>query len=280
MIAERRIADCGLKNDSSCVPIRILQLNMPWNPGQYHQFQGDRFAPFKDLLALVKIRNRLRVVDLGCGTGELTRRLADELPESEVVGIDSSPEMLERARGQVRAGLRFEQGTIESVEGEWDLIFSHAAIHWVDNQRALIARLLSLLNPGGQLAVQVPSNHWHATHTLITEIAAEEPFHSALGGWHRQSPVLSISEYAELLHRHGGTEITVFEKVYPSLLDNSDALSEWTTGTTLVPYFERLPNELHEPFMERYRERLAALYPASPVFYPFRRTLFAATRSQ
>lgn len=252
---------------------------MPWNPGRYHQFQDERFAPFADLLALIKIRDGLRVVDLGCGTGELTRRLADELPGSEVVGIDSSPEMLERAREQAREGLRFELGTIEKVEGEWDLVFSHAAIHWVDDQRSLVARLLSLLKPGGQLVVQLPSNHGHATHTLIREIAAEEPFRTALNGWNRKSPVLSISEYAELLHQHGGQEITVLEKVYPSLLDNSDALAQWTAGSTLVPYFERLPDKLQEAFMERYGESLAALYPSSPVFYTFRRILFAATRA-
>jgi trans-aconitate 2-methyltransferase len=253
---------------------------MPWNPGRYHQFQNERFAPFADLLALIKIRDGLRVVDLGCGTGELTRRLADELPGSEVVGIDSSPEMLERAREEARKGLRFELGTMENVEGKFDLVFSHAAIHWVDDQHSLVARLLSLLKPGGQLAVQLPSNHGHATHTLIREIAAEEPFRTALGGWNRKSPVLSISEYAELLHQHGGQEITVYEKVYPSLLDNSDALAQWTAGSTLVPYFERLTDKLQEAFMERYWESLSALYPSSPVFYTFRRILFAATRAR
>jgi trans-aconitate 2-methyltransferase len=251
---------------------------MPWNPERYHQFQSDRFAPFEDLLSLVKIREGLSVVDLGCGTGELTRRLADALPESEVVGIDSSVEMLERAREQTREGLRFERGSIESVEGQWDLVFSHAAIHWIDDHRFLIPRLLSLVRPDGQLAVQLPSNHTHASHTLITEIASEEPFRTALGGWSRVSPVLSISEYAELLHRNGGKEITVFEKVYPSMLESSDALAEWTSGTTLVPYFERLPEDLQESFMERYRARLRLLYPSAPIFYTFRRTLFAASR--
>lgn len=252
---------------------------MPWNPGRYHQFQSERFAPFEDLLALVKIRDGMKVVDLGCGTGELTRRLADNLPGSKVVGIDSSREMLERAREQMRAGLRFELGAIEKVEGAWDIVFSHAAIQWVDDHHALILRLLSLVSPNGQLVVQLPSNHAHPTHTLIREIAAEEPFVSALGGWNRLPPVLSISEYAELLHEHGGKELTVFEKVYHSLLDNSDALAQWTQGTALVPYFERLPEKLHAAFMKRYREKLAARFPSSPVFYPFRRILFAATRA-
>jgi trans-aconitate 2-methyltransferase len=251
---------------------------MPWNPELYHKFQNERFAPFDDLLKLVSVREGMRVVDLGCGTGELTRRLADCLPESEVVGMDSSAEMLKQAEAQARPGLRFERQAIEDVTGEWELVFSHAAIQWVDNHRELVPRLLSLVAPGGQLAVQLPSNHSHPTHTIIIEIASEEPFSRALGGWTRRPPVLSIGEYAELLYEHGGSEITVFEKIYPHVLENADALAEWTSGTALVPYFERLPQELHEPFLQAYRARLKERWPDSPVFYPFQRTLFAASR--
>jgi trans-aconitate 2-methyltransferase len=252
---------------------------MPWSPERYHRFQEERFAPFDDLLGLVKVRAGLRVIDLGCGTGKLTARLADNLPESRVVGIDSSAEMLEQARKRARPGLDFEKTGIEELAGNWDLIFSHAALHWVENHEELVPKLLSHLNAGGQLAVQMPSNHNHKSHTLITEVAAEEPFREALKGWTRASPVLAINEYAELLHAHGAGEITVFEKVYPSLLDDADALANWTSGTTLVPYFERLPKELHEPFMKTYRERLRAHWPHGPLFYTFRRILFAATRS-
>jgi trans-aconitate 2-methyltransferase len=253
---------------------------MPWNPSQYHQFQSDRFAPFEDLLELITIRPHMRVVDLGCGTGELTRRLADSLPESDVLGIDSSMEMLARARSHACPGLRFENRTMESVYGEWDLVFSHAAIHWMDDHRTLVPRLLSLVSTGGQLAIQLPSNQTHPTHSLILEIAEEEPFRTALDGWSRSSPVLSISEYAELLYGAGGTEVIAFEKVYPSVLESSDQMAEWTAGTTLLPYFERLPENLHEPFMAAYRDRLRALFPSTPVLYTFRRTLFAATRSK
>jgi trans-aconitate 2-methyltransferase len=136
--------------------------------------------------------------------------------------------------------------------------------------------LLSLLRPGGQLAVQIPSNHGHPTHSLIRHLAGEEPFYSALGGWNRQSAVLPVDRYAELLYDNGGQNIVVFEKVYPHVLDNADALAEWTSGTALVPYFERLPKDLHESFMGRYRERLRQRWPVGPVFYGFRRTLFAA----
>src|SRR5918911_2009436 len=98
---------------------------MPWDPDRYHKFTTERFQPFEDLVRLVDIRPGLRVIDLGCGTGELTERLADMLPESDVLGIDTSPEMLDKAKPRSRPGLRFDLGAIEEVSGSWDLIFSN-----------------------------------------------------------------------------------------------------------------------------------------------------------
>src|SRR5579859_7482872 len=142
---------------------------MPWNPDQYLKFQNERFAPFDDLLKLIERRENLSVIDLGCGTGELTRRLADALPGSDVVGIDSSAEMLARAEAQARPGLHFERRAIEDVDGQYDLVFSHAAIQWVDNHERLIPRLFALLRPGGQIAVQMPSNYGHYSHLALSE---------------------------------------------------------------------------------------------------------------
>lgn len=252
---------------------------MPWDPEKYHLFKKERSAPFEDLFNLIHVRPGLEVIDLGCGTGELTQQLAERLPDSKVLGIDSSTEMLERARQQAHPGLNFEQALIQEVSGAWDLVFSNAAIHWIDDHPALVPRLLSLVRPGGQLVMQLPSNHTHPTHLLILETAREEPFRTALNGWSRESPVLSIEAYAELLYHQGGSDITVFEKVYPHVLADAGALADWTSGTALVPYFERLTSEMCEQFMERYRQRLRRRYPERPVFYGFRRTLFAATHS-
>jgi trans-aconitate 2-methyltransferase len=251
---------------------------MPWDPDQYRKFKEARFVPFEDLFSLIKIREGLSVVDLGCGTGELTRRLADRLPGATVLGIDSSFTMLAKAEQLSSANLHFTPGSIETVAGQWDLVFSHAAIHWVEDHPKLIPRLFSLVRPGGQLAVQLPSNHNHPAHMAIIETAREEPFTNALKGWYRIAPVLEIDAYAELLHQSGGSEITVIEKVYPVIMPDSDAVAEWTSGTTLVPYFERLPRELHELFLDRYREKLHGLWPTVSVYYTFRRILFVANR--
>jgi len=250
---------------------------MTWNPDQYHKFQSERSAPFYDLLALVEKRPNLKIIDLGCGTGELTKVLAESLPNSDVTGLDSSPQMLEKAGSHQTPNLRFEQEDLSALTGSWDLIFSNAAIQWVNNHKKLIPIIYSKLNPGGQICVQIPSNHNHISHVLIRETADEEPFKSILGGYKRIAPVLQVEEYANMFFELGAENITVFEKVYPHVLENSDEIVEWISGTAMLPYFERLGEHKTE-FVEVIRKKLKAALPENPVFYPFKRILFSATK--
>ncbi len=248
---------------------------MPWDPNQYHKCQAQRAAPFYDLLALVEVRPNLNVVDLGCGTGELTRQLADLLPDSHVTGLDSSPQMLEKAAPFSSPNLHFEQGDQSQLTGTWDLIFSNAALHWSENHTELLPNLYRKLAAGGQITVQVPSNHHHISHQIIRETASEEPFKSILGGFQRYAPVLSIDQYAQILFNCGAENIIVFEKVYAHILEDSDAVVEWISGTACVPYFEKL-GEHKADFVETIRNKMREALPRWPVFYPFRRTLFSA----
>jgi trans-aconitate 2-methyltransferase len=250
---------------------------MPWNPDLYNKFQAERSAPFYDLLALVEVRPNLKVIDLGCGSGELTRQLADRLPNSHVTGLDSSPQMLDKAASSARPGLVFQLGDQSTLTGTWDLIFSNAALQWSENHAELLPHLFDRLTPGGQIAVQVPSNHNHISHQIYRKTADEEPFRSVLNGFQRISPVLTIENYARALFNCGAEEVNVFEKVYPHVLEDSDAVVEWISGTALVPYFKRL-GKYKEEFIESVCEKMRAAMPDSPVFYPFRRILFSARK--
>jgi len=254
-----------------------MDANMPWDPKQYHKFQAERSAPFFDLLSLVEVRPNLKVVDLGCGTGELTRQIAETLTNSDVTGLDSSEQMLKKAVAFASPNLRFEQGDQSQLTGEWDLIFSNAALQWSENHAELIPYLYRRLNAGGQIAVQVPSNHNHISHQIYRETAGEEPFPSILKGFQRCAPVLAIDDYARLFFDYGAENIIVFEKVYPHVLEDSDAVVEWISGTALVPYFERL-GKYKEEFMAVIRQKMRTAMPDNPVFYPFRRTLFSARK--
>ena len=248
---------------------------MPWNPDQYHQFQAERSAPFDDLLKLVSLRPGLKVVDLGCGTGELTRRLADCLIESDVLGLDNSTQMLEKTIPFQRPGLRFQEGNQENLEGKWDLIFSNAALQWSPDHEHLISHLYDQLKPSGQILVQVPSNHEHISHRLIIQTAREEPFQTRLNGFVRTSSVLPIDHYARLFFDLGACNTLVYEKVFGHILENSDAIVEWVSGTALVPYFERLGTS-KDAYLAALREKMRRSFPGSPVFYPFKRTFFSA----
>jgi trans-aconitate 2-methyltransferase len=250
---------------------------MPWNPEQYHKFQSERSAPFYDLLKLVVVRTDLKAVDLGCGTGELTRVLADALPDSDVTGLDSSAQMLERTISHASSNLHFEQGDLSQLIGNWDLIFSNAAIQWCEDHENLIPQLFSRLNSGGQICVQIPSNHNHISHILIRETAKEEPFKTILNSFERISTVLTIDEYTKIFFELNAKDIIVFEKIYPHVLENSDAVVEWISGTALVPYFERLGEHKAE-FLNVLRNKMKKALPESPLLYPFRRILFSATK--
>ena len=268
---------------------------MAWTPAQYDLFRDERYAPFSDLVALGRFRPGLRIVDLGCGTGELTARLATLSPGSQVLGIDSSAAMLAQAQPLTQPGLTFRTQSIEAfveatppprpslaaeprTEPAWDIVFSHAALQWVDDHPTLFARLIRLLPPGGQLVLQMPSNHDHPSHAIVRDVVRSEPFASQLGGYLRRSPVLPIHHYAELLFRLGIPRPTVIEKVYAHILPDAHAVLQWVRGTLLVPYLERLPTEQHAEFLSVLSQRFAAAMPDRPYFYGFRRILIAAER--
>jgi trans-aconitate 2-methyltransferase len=251
-----------------------------WEPAQYERFAAERSAPFFDLLALVRPEPNMRVADLGCGTGELTAKMHAQLGAAWTLGIDSSSSMLAKAVGTET--LHFEIGDIAAFEGRYDLILSNAAIQWVPDHPALFARLATALAPAGQLAVQMPANFDHPSHTVAADVANEEPFHEALGGFARSGgevPVLAPEEYATLLHRLGFTQQNVRLQVYAHVLGSRDDVVEWVRGTLLTAYRTRLPGELYEAFVGRYRRRLAEVLPDDrPFLFPFKRILMWARR--
>ncbi|WP_292008580.1 methyltransferase domain-containing protein [Chryseobacterium sp.] len=252
---------------------------MAWNPEVYNQFKDERSAPFFDLLALVESKTGLSVIDLGCGTGELTSKVLDYLEDSKILGIDSSAEMLEKAKHFETSRLSFQNKNIEdqlNVNDTFDLIISNAALQWCSNHEELFPRIISMLNKGGQLAVQVPSNHNYIVHQLLKGVAQKEPYKTALNSWLRDHNVLAIEEYAKLLFNNGGKEILVFEKVYPHILENAEAVYTWISATTMLPYMEKLPADLKEGFKNDYQKELKTTFPETPVFYPFKRTFISA----
>ena len=248
-----------------------------WNPQQYERFKAERTRPFDDLLALVAPVPTGRVIDLGCGTGELTTRLHEHAKARSTLGIDTSAAMLERATPA--DGLSFEQAdlmTFEDAKG-FDLVFANASLQWASDPGAAVEKAWSLVAPGGQLAVQVPANFGHPSHTIADEVGLEfgaEPLN-------REEGVLTPGEYATLLHRLGAGAQHVRLQVYGNAMPATSEVVEWVRGTLLTRY-ERVLGDRFEPFLDVYRQRLYdALGDPSgsaPYFYAFERILFWASR--
>ncbi|MEO7995135.1 MAG: methyltransferase domain-containing protein [bacterium] len=250
---------------------------MDWDVARYQQFRDERLAPAIDLIALIDQRDHARVVDLGCGAGEITAILANRLPGSTVLGIDSSPAMIAAAEAHAADRITFRLGDLQSLDGAFDVIFSNATLQWIPDHHALLRTLWSHLAPGGQLTVQVPANHRHPSQTLMAEIAHEPPFATALAGYVKRTNVLELDQYAELLHGLGGVNLEVIERVYPHELTSAAAMVAFVESTVMRPYLERLPAELHQPFKDHLIARLTERFPGTPAFFGFRRILFAAT---
>jgi trans-aconitate 2-methyltransferase len=250
-----------------------------WDPRQYNRFQRERDQPFFDLLALVRAAPGMRVVDLGCGTGALTRILHERLQARDTIGIDRSARMLEDAMAAAPvAGLRFEVQTIDAFlsgdSGAHDLLFSNAVFQWIDGQETLLERLAARLSPSGQIAFQVPANHTHPSHLVADELTAIEPFRSAFGGWRHVPTVLEPEAYSQLLYRCGFADPIVRLIVYPHVLAGPEDVVEWVKGTLLTEYARHLPADLFGRFVDDYHARLMArLDQTRPFFYPFKRIL-------
>ncbi len=252
-----------------------------WSPEQYHRFQDERSRPFWDLLGGVAPIPGGRALDLGCGTGELTRALHEKLELAETLGVDRSDAMLAASAEHSGNGLRFEKADLADFEpsAAVDLVFSNAALHWLPDHPGLWTRIAGWLAPGGQLAIQIPANFDHASHRVAAEVASQEPFRTELQGFVRRAPVLVPEEYSALLWSLGFRAPVVRLEVYPHELEGPESVLEWVRGTLLTAYQKRLSEDGFAGYLERYRERLlTTLEDHRPFFYPFKRILMWTRR--
>lgn len=249
-----------------------------WDPEQYRRFAAERRQPFDDLKSLCMPVVDGCIVDLGCGTGELTAELHRGLRARETVGVDRSEAMLaEAARWATEVpGLRFALGDLAEWQGSGvDLVFANASLHWAPDHPNLVARLRFSLAPGGQLAFQVPATFGHPSHVLAAEVAAEPEFAGSDGSVAAPGEaVLSPANYAEILYSLGAVQQSARLQVYGHLMPSVEAVVEWVRGTLLTPVRARLDDATFEAYVARYRERLLAeLGQQRPYFYAFSRIL-------
>ncbi|HUO04332.1 MAG TPA: methyltransferase domain-containing protein [Candidatus Binataceae bacterium] len=254
-----------------------------WNADQYLRFADERTRACRDLAATVSIANARRIIDLGCGPGNSTAVLAARWPDAEIVGLDSSPDMIAKAR-ESEPRRTWIAGDISkwmaSSREQFDLVFSNAALHWVENHGEALPKLLSRVAPGGAFAMQIPGNFDAPAHTAMRELAASPEWRDKfppgpVREWHTHEPDF----YYDTLSSHAA-RIDLWETTYVHVMENAEAIAEWYKGTGLRPFLDALPSPAdRDRFTIGYVEKLRAAYPESRDgrrLFPFRRIFLIA----
>jgi trans-aconitate 2-methyltransferase len=253
-----------------------------WNPATYLAFATERSRPFLDLVDRVRPEAPPEVVvDLGCGPGVLTAGLAERWPTADVLGIDSSPEMIEKAQDFAGPRVHFRVQDL----GNWqrdrpaDVIVSNATLQWVPGHRELLPQLVEALSPAGWLAFQVPGNFAEPSHRLLYELAADPRF--APFTWDVEQPAaFDAASYLDDLSALG-CRVDAWETTYLHLLTGPDPVFRWISGTGARPVLQALPAELLVEFESEYQAELRDAYPGHQygTVLPYRRVFVVAQRN-
>lgn len=251
-----------------------------WNSEQYLKFMAERTRPAIDLAERLTVHAPRRVLDLGCGPGNSTAVLKKYFPEAELLGVDNSPAMLDRAR-QDYPELSFKlfdaNDSFEVFGSGWDVIYSNACLQWVPDHRSLLLKLLDALTDDGELAVQVPLQTKAPFHALLQQKVMSERW-AAFFPETRKLHILDELEYCELLQTYAGT-FSMWETDYFHILESPQAVLQWYRGTGLRPYLNALPPEKHSEFQQEILSGIESLFPRlrdGSVVFKFPRLFFIA----
>ncbi|UXA20492.1 trans-aconitate 2-methyltransferase [Mycobacterium sp. SMC-4] len=250
-----------------------------WDPDSYLAFVDQRGRPFVDLLSRVGARDPRRVVDLGCGPGNVTLTLTRRWPETTIEAWDSSPQMVAAARDR---GLHAHLGDLRewTPKPDTDVVISNATLHWVPEHPALLARWAGQLGNRAWLAVQVPGNFDAPSHQSVREVAARPRWSKLLAPFAvlPDDAVLSAAGYAASLI-DVGCEVDAWETTYIHQLTGPDAVLEWITGSALRPIRDSLDDQDWDRFRRELAPLLRRAYPRradGTTLFSFRRVFVVA----
>ena len=249
-----------------------------WDPERYLAFADERGRPFIELLARVGADDPREVVDLGCGPGNLTALLPDRWPDAYVLGLDSSEEMIVKARA-TSPGIAFEVADLRdwNPPEQVDVLVSNATLQWVPGHLDLLPDLVAKVRLGGWFAFQVPGNFDDPSHTIRRDLAAEPAYASYTAGVAVPTSHAPVT-YLDVLSR-SGCRVDAWETTYLHVLTGPDPVFTWVSGTGARPTLQALPPEVHTGFESEFRRRLREAYPPredGSVVLPFRRVFVVA----
>jgi trans-aconitate 2-methyltransferase len=253
-----------------------------WDPHEYLRFGGERTRPSVDLVSHIAVERPESVVDLGCGPGNSTRVLRRRWPEAHIIGLDSSAKMIDAARSQEPDATWILSGIEDwSPDGDFDVVFSNAALQWLPDHHALIARLFGHVARGGAFGFQIPSPDFARVYDLIRETARDAAWAplmaGALGTFTMESPGFYYDRLAPMARA-----VDVWETRYYHVLESPSAVVDWIASTGLRPFLDVLRSEdERQAFTVALHERVADAYRPQKdgrVLFSFKRIFVVAYR--
>lgn len=249
-----------------------------WNPETYGRFRGLRLRPAIDLLMRVGALPSGDIVDLGCGSGQVGPALKSRWPERKLIGVDTSPNMLEEAEAMgCYDTLCLSDATDWLPDAPAALIFSNALCHWLPDHDGLFTKLAKALVPGGTLAVQMPRQQLAPSHALMREVATElAPDAFDFSQWKPQ--VADPLHYVSFLSGLG--RLDLWETEYQQQLgavEQGHPVRHFTRSTAMRPFEAALKGDAFDRFLAEYDARLATAYPTGAdgsAVLSFRRLFF------
>ncbi len=222
-----------------------------WNPEQYLQFKSERTQPAIDLVTRINIAHPLSIIDIGCGPGNSTQILVNRWPNSEVVGLDSSLTMIEKARHDYPR----QKWIVESAENidpdcKYDLIFSNATLQWIPHHEILLPKLFNCVNPGGAIAVQIPRFKNMPINAAIETVANSYKWIKYIRGCEELFTFNDLDFYYDMLNKLA-TGVELWETSYFHILDSLESLIDFIRTTGLKPYLDHLPSDKMRSEFER-----------------------------
>jgi trans-aconitate 2-methyltransferase len=250
-----------------------------WDPATYLSFSDQRDRPAHDLLNRIGAKTARRVVDLGCGAGNLTTLLSERWPTAEVEATDSSPEMVRAARAR-GVDARLEDVRDWQPRPDTDVVVCNAVLQWVPDHVDLLRKWLPALPPDAWFAFQVPGNFESPSYELIRDLAAEPQWRDRAAVLLRSDSVLSPIGYADVV-ADLGVEVDAWETTYVHELHGENPVLDWVSGTALRPIRTALDEAEWQQFRAALAPRLRVAYPQrddGTTWFPFRRVFAVAHR--
>ncbi len=222
-----------------------------WNPDRYLQFKSERTQPSFDLVARIELDKPKTIIDIGCGPGNSTQVLALRWRTSDVTGLDNSKAMIEKA-GTDFPKQHWMLGDVRDMNGDttYDLVFSSATLQWVPDHESLLPRLISLVNPGGAIAIQIPRFKTMPVSRAIDAVSKREKWSTNTKGCDESFTYYDPAFYYDVLVRYV-RRIEMWETGYYHVLDSHESILDFVRTTGLRPYLERLPDEAAKKAFEK-----------------------------